>query len=152
MGLGLSGQRAAVPEAGFSVPPMRCASEQTPKREAAPLGFVLEERCASFSRGDCRQHRIRPECGSVQYGDTPASAKPWKGLGTGVHEIVENDASGTYRAVHTVQFAKAVYVLHALQKKSPSGIRTARSDVELIEQRLWTARADYEERYGKEAR
>jgi len=78
-------------------------------------------------------------------------AKPWKGLGPGVHEIVEDDGSGTSRAVYTVRFRKAVYVLHAFQKKSPSGVRTAWMDIKLIEDRLKTAREDYEERYGKEA-
>ena len=87
--------------------------------------------------------------GVVQYGGHPPSAKPWKGLGPGVNEIVEDDASGTYRAVYTVRFRKAVYVLHAFQKKSPSGVRTARPDVRLIEDRLAAAREDYEERYGE---
>ena len=89
--------------------------------------------------------------GAVQLGGHPASAKPWKGLGTGVFEIVEDDRSGTYRAVYTVRFRKAVYVLHAFQKKSPSGIRTARSDVDLVAKRLKTAKDDYEVGYGKEA-
>lgn len=88
--------------------------------------------------------------GVVQYGGHPPSAKPWKGLGPGVLEIVENDGSGTYRAVYTVRFRKAVYVLHAFQKKSPSGIRTARTDVKLVATRLSDAIRDYEERYGKE--
>lgn len=87
----------------------------------------------------------------VQYGGRPPSAKPWKGLGPGVAEIVEDDASGTYRAVYTLRFREAIYVLHAFQKKSPSGIRTARPDVELVEERLKAARRDYEARYGKEA-
>ena len=86
----------------------------------------------------------------VQYGGRPPSAKPWKGLGSGVSEIVEDDASGTYRAVYTARFREAIYVLHAFQKKSPSGIRTARPDVELVEERLKAARRDYEARYGKE--
>jgi len=86
--------------------------------------------------------------GVVQFGGRPPSAKPWKGLGPGVLEIVEDDAAGTYRAVCTVRFEKAVYVLHVFQKKSPSGIRTARHDVGLIESRLNAARDDYEERYG----
>jgi phage-related protein len=86
----------------------------------------------------------------VQYGGRPPSAKPWKGLGRGVAEIVEDDASGTYRAVYTVRFREAIYVLHAFQKKSPSGIRTPRPDVELVEERLKAARRDYEARYGKE--
>jgi phage-related protein len=77
--------------------------------------------------------------GAVQYGGHPPSAKPWKGLGSGVHEIVEDDESGTFRAVYTVRFRKAVYVLHAFQKKSPSGVRTARTDIELIEERLKSA-------------
>lgn len=88
--------------------------------------------------------------GVVQYGGRPPSAKPWKGLGPGVHEIVESDETGAFRAVYTVQFRKAVYVLHAFQKKSPSGVRTARTDVDLIKDRLRSAKTDYEERYGKE--
>lgn len=89
--------------------------------------------------------------GVVQFGGRPPSAKRWKGLGPGVLEIVEDDAAGAYRAVYTVRFEKAIYVLHAFQKKSPSGIRTARPDVRLIEERLKAARTDYEERHGKEA-
>lgn len=88
--------------------------------------------------------------GAVQYGGHPPSAKVWKGLGTGVLEIVEDDASGTYRTVYTVRFREAVYVLHAFQKKSPSGIRTAKTDVKLVRRRLSEAMRDYEERYGKE--
>lgn len=87
--------------------------------------------------------------GVVQYGGHPPSAKPWKGLGPGVHEIVESDESGTFRAVYTVRFRKAVYVLHAFQKKSPSGVRTARTDIKLIEERLEAAKVDYEARYGE---
>ena len=43
----------------------------------------------------------------------------------------------------------AVYVLHAFQKKSPKGIKTAKADIELVRQRLKAAREDYEARYGK---
>ena len=86
--------------------------------------------------------------GVVQFGGHPPSAKLWKGLGPGVLEIVEDDAAGTFRAVYTVRFRKAIYVLHAFQ--SPSGIRTARHDIELIGERLKAARRDYEARYGKD--
>jgi phage-related protein len=89
--------------------------------------------------------------GVAQFGGYPPSAKPWKGLGPGVLEIVEDDDSGAYRALYTVRFRKAIYVLHAFQKKSPSGVRTARTDVELIGERLRAAKEDYEARYGKEA-
>jgi phage-related protein len=88
--------------------------------------------------------------GAVQFGGHPPSAKPWKGQGPGVHEIVESDQTGAFRAVYTVRFRKAVYVLHAFQKKSPSGVRTARTDIDLIKRRLQSAKEDYEERYGEE--
>lgn len=88
--------------------------------------------------------------GLAQFGGTHPSAKPWKGLGPGVIEIVENYDGDTYRAVYTVRFKETVYVLHAFQKKSPKGIKTAQSDVELIERRLKAARQDHEKRYGKD--
>jgi phage-related protein len=68
--------------------------------------------------------------GIAQFGGTAPTAKPWKGLGPGVLEIVESHDGNAYRAVYTVWFEKAVYVLHAFQKKSPSGIRTAKRDVD----------------------
>lgn len=88
--------------------------------------------------------------GVAQYGGKHSSAKPWKGLGSGIFEVVEDFDTDTYRAVYTVRFREVVYVLHAFQKKSPKGSRTARTDVELIEARLKTARMDHEARYGKE--
>lgn len=89
--------------------------------------------------------------GVVQMGGTPPSAKPWKGEGAGVFELVEDHRGDTFRVAYTVRFELAVYVLHCFQKKSPSGIRTARTDVERIRERLKAARADYEERYGQKA-
>ena len=88
--------------------------------------------------------------GIEQFGRTSPSAKPWKA--SGVLEIVESHEGNAYRAVYTVRFEKAVYVLHAFQKKSPSGIRTAKRDVDLVAERLKTAERDYEEHYGKPKR
>jgi len=85
----------------------------------------------------------------AQFGGKHPAAKPWKGEGSGVLEIVEDHRGNTYRAVYTVRFEAAVYVLHAFQKKSPKGIKTAETDVYLIAKRLQAARLDYEERYGK---
>lgn len=77
----------------------------------------------------------------VQLGGTPDSAKPWKGLGSGVYELVEDHRGDTFRAVYTVRIGDAVHVLHAFQKKSKSGIATPQPDVELIEKRLKTVLA-----------
>jgi len=88
--------------------------------------------------------------GVVQRGGHPPAAKPWKGEGPGVYELVEDVRGDTYRVAYTVRFAQAVYVLHCFQKKSPSGVRTARDDVERIHERLKLARQDYEVRYGRD--
>lgn len=72
----------------------------------------------------------------VQMGETPSPAKPWKGLGSGMYELVQDHRSDAFRAIYMVRIADAVYVLHAFQKKSKSGIGTPRPDVELIERRL----------------
>lgn len=67
-------------------------------------------------------------------------------------EIVEDFRTDTYRAVYTVQFADAVYVLHAFQKKSKRGVETPKSDIELIRSRLRLAKEHYEEWQGNEER
>ena len=90
--------------------------------------------------------------GLAQFGARHPSAKPWKGQGPGVFELVEDHDGDTYRAVYTVRFKEVVYVLHAFQKKSPRGIRTAQTDVDLVERRLKVAQQDYEARYGKPRR
>ena len=99
---------------------------------------------------------VRDEIGTAlsvaQFGGKHPSAKPWRGEGPGVFEIVEDHRGDTYRTVYTVRFKQAIYVLHAFQKKSPSGIRTSRKDIDLINRRLNEARGDYEARYGEDKR
>jgi len=80
----------------------------------------------------------------AQRGEKHPSAKPLRGFkGAGVLEVVEDHRGDTYRAVYTVRFAEFVYVLHAFMKKSKSGIKTPRHEIELIEKRLKTAEADF---------
>ena len=86
----------------------------------------------------------------AQFGGKHPRAKPWKGEGAGVLEVVEDHRGNTYRALYTVRFERAVYVLHAFQKKSPKGAKTAQKDVDLISARLKAAERDYEIRYGQE--
>ena len=75
----------------------------------------------------------------AQCGGMPDNAKPLKGLGSGVLELVERYDSDTFRVVYAVQFQNAVYILHAFQKKSKTGIKTSQQDINLIKQRLKTA-------------
>lgn len=53
--------------------------------------------------------------------------------------MIENFLGSTYRAVYTVRFANAVYVLHCFQKKSTHGIATPKPDLEMIRERLKAA-------------
>jgi phage-related protein len=84
----------------------------------------------------------------VQLGGTPPSAKPWKGLGSGVYELIEDHRGDAYRAVYTVRLADSIHVLHAFQKKSKSGIKTPKTDAALVERRL----RGLLERYRQEGR
>ena len=73
--------------------------------------------------------------------------------GAGVLEVVEDDADGTYRAVYTVKFEEAVFVLHCFQKKSKSGIATPKREMEIINARLKAAEALAKElKHGKAQR
>lgn len=82
--------------------------------------------------------------GVAQLGGRHPDAKTWKGEGPGIFELVARYDGDAYRAVYTVRFVGVIYVLHVFQKKSPSGIRTDRRDIDLVHQRLRLAQADYE--------
>ena len=78
----------------------------------------------------------------AQAGDQHDSAKVLHGFGSaGVLEVVEDDAGGTYRAVYTVKFKEAVFVLHCFPKKSKRGIATPRGDMDIVRARLKVAEA-----------
>lgn len=82
------------------------------------------------------------------------SAKPLKGdafKGAGVLEVVADFDGDTFRAVYTLRFAGAVYVLHAFQKKSTRGIATPKREIDVIKLRLQTARRHYETHYIEKA-
>jgi phage-related protein len=79
------------------------------------------------------RHDIGQSLYAAQMGEVDPSAKPLLGFGgASVIEIVAEDRGGTWRAVYTVRFAEAIYVLHAFQKKSKKGIATPTRDMNLI--------------------
>jgi len=76
----------------------------------------------------------------AQMGDQDDAAKVLKGFdGAGVLQVVEDDAGGTYRAVYTIKFVEAVFVLHCFQKKSKTRIATPKADMDIIRARLKVA-------------
>jgi len=97
-----------------------------------PEGVQQEMGHALYLAQTCRMH---------------LTAKPLKGFGgASVVELVEDDQHGTYRAVYTVKFENAVYVLHAFQKKSKKRIKTPREEIEMVQRRLKLAEEDYKAR------
>lgn len=83
----------------------------------------------------------------AQRGGRHRDAKTLRGFGgAGVVEVVKDFRGDTFRAVYTVQYEGALYVLHAFQKKSKSGIETPRHDIDLIKQRLREAEQIAKER------
>ncbi len=92
------------------------------------------------------RRRVGGALWEAQIGRKAPYAKPLKGFGdAGVLEIVDDFDGDTFRAVYTVRFAKAVYVLHAFQKKSKHGAATPKAELDLIAQRLKRAKEDYEQ-------
>ncbi len=69
-------------------------------------------------------------------GGKPEIAKPLLGFGSGILELVLNDRSGTYRVVYAVQIDQDIWVIHAFQKKSKTGIKTPAHEIDLIRERL----------------
>ena len=82
----------------------------------------------------------------AQTGGKHDAAKRFRGLGSGVLEIVDDFDGDTYRAVYSVRFGDWVYVLHAFQKKAKKGIATPKKEVDLIKQRLKDAEEDHKRR------
>jgi phage-related protein len=83
---------------------------------------------------------VRSEMGfaiyQAQTGGKHVNAKPLHGFGTGVLEMVSDHRGDTFRVVYTVRLAGRVYLLHAFQKKSKTGIATPKADMELVRRRL----------------
>ena len=114
------------------------------------MGRLQPERPAGFSSAG-PTGRFRREIGQALYaaqkGETDPAAKPLKGFGGRfVVEIIADHAGDTWRAVYTVRFPEAIYVLHAFQKKSKRRIVTPKKDMDLIHRRLAEAERLHRER------
>ncbi len=75
----------------------------------------------------------------AQMGNKHPDAKPLMHFASGVLEVVSDHRGDTYRAVYTVRLQNAVYVLHAIQKKSKHGVATPKREIDLVKQRLQRA-------------
>lgn len=87
-----------------------------------------------FPRG-ARQIVLR-QLTIVAAGAKPDNAKPMKGLGSGVWEIALGYQTNAYRTIYAIELDETIWIVHAFQKKSPKGGKTARPDIDLIKTRL----------------
>ena len=102
--------------------------------------------------GDAREKmqefpdQVRKNIGHALYlaqtGQMPPSAKPMRGIESGVFEIIDDYDTNTYRAVYAVKIGRSLYVLHAFQKKSKRGIATPKQDIDQIKRRLKRAKQE----------
>jgi phage-related protein len=98
---------------------------------------------------DCPD-KVRPTfgfaLGQAQQCGKFVDAKPLRGFGgAGVLEVVEDWQIDTFRSVYTAKFAGAVYVLHAFQRKSRTGSKTPKKEIDLVKERLKRAEEHYRE-------
>ena len=97
---------------------------------------------------DAVQDRMGFAIYQAQAGLRHRNAKPLKGFGSGVLEVVTRHDGDTFRAVYTVRFETAVYVLHAFQKKARRGIATPKQELDLVRRRLRVAEQHYRNTHG----
>jgi phage-related protein len=69
-------------------------------------------------------------------GEKADSAKPMKGLGAGVFEIAQRYRTDAYRTVYAIQLDEDIWVIHAFEKKSKTGIKPPKPDVDLVRERI----------------
>jgi phage-related protein len=109
-----------------------------------PLFWIASSRSDLKACPDAVQDNIGYALHWAQRGGKSPDAKPLQGFGgAGVLEVVDDYDGDTYRAVYTVRFAGAVYVLHVFQKKSHKGSATSKPDIDLVKARLKRAEAHY---------
>lgn len=107
-----------------------------------PLRWIGSAKRDLLEMPDEVQQRFGFALYHAQIGGLHPAAKPLKGFGSaGVLEVVGDLRGSTYRAVYTVRFADAIYVLHCFQKKSKRGVETQKHDMDLIRARLKQAEA-----------
>nr|WP_087045216.1 type II toxin-antitoxin system RelE/ParE family toxin [Caballeronia ptereochthonis] len=112
------------------------------EREVKPLYWVASSKRDLKTMPTHVQDTFGFALHQAQAGRKHDQAKPLKGFGSaGVLEVVETSQDGTYRAVYTVKFVHAIYVLHCFQKKLTRGIATPKPDIDIVRARLKAAQA-----------
>jgi phage-related protein len=82
-----------------------------------------------------RQKAIRALT-QIAEGDMPDVAKPLNGLGSGVWELAIKERGDAFRVIYLLHIDDDIWVIHAFQKKSTSGIATPKHEIDLVRERI----------------
>jgi phage-related protein len=105
-------------------------------RNTRPVSWIKAARKAFDQFPTAAQAQMLSALTIAADGGYPKQAKPMRGLGPGVYEIALAYRTDAYRVVYTVQFKGALWVVHAFQKKSTSGIKTPTHEIDLVAGRI----------------
>lgn len=105
-------------------------------RNTRPIVWMKAARRDFEDFPDRARDRLLDALTVVAEGGMPAIAKPLSGFGSGVLELALAFRGDAYRVVYAVQLGADVWVIHAFQKKSKTGIKTPKHEIDLIHARL----------------
>lgn len=104
--------------------------------DSRPIGWIKAARKDFEKFPESVRGRVLAALTIAAEGHKADIAKPMKGVGSSVMEIALRHQTNAYRTIYVAEIAGSVWVLHAFQKKSKTGIKTPKFEVDLIRERL----------------
>jgi phage-related protein len=105
-------------------------------RNTRPISWIKAARKEFEDFPYDAQLEIRRSLTTAAEGKWPDIAKPLKGFGSGVIELALRHKGDAFRVVFALQIGIDIWVIHAFQKKSKTGIKTPKAEIDLIHERL----------------
>ena len=105
-------------------------------RNTRPIVWMKGARRDFEDFPDRARDRLLDALTVVAEGGMPPIAKPLTGFGSGVLELALAFRGDAFRVVYAVQLGADVWVIHAFKKKSKTGIKTPKHEIDLIHARL----------------
>ena len=106
------------------------------RRDTRPIGWVRAARKTFERFPEAVRNRVNTALTIVAEGGRADIAKPLRGLGSGVLEIAVRHRTDAWRVVYVTDVAGRLWVIHAFRKKSKTGVRTPRAEIDLVRTRL----------------
>lgn len=113
--------------------------------DTRPIGWIRAARKTYETFPLSVRDRVNTALTIAAEGGKADIAKPLKGLGSGVMEIAIRYRRDAYRAVYVAEIAGTLWVLHTFQKKSKTGVRTPKAEIDLIRARLGRLRKELQQ-------